>query len=102
MRQWVLERLTAEAAGLPDALRVWHRLSEVLADLEVAHRRLEESVRLQRETRTSPSSAAPAMSLDPGDEEHAEIRELITDRVVERMEEEIAEWRQERVSAADR
>lgn len=102
MRQWVLERLTAEAAGLPDALQVWHRLSEVLADLEDAHRRLEESVRLQRGTRTSPSPAGLAMSLDPGDEEHAEIRELITDRVVERMEEEIAEWRQERVSAAGR
>jgi hypothetical protein len=90
MRQWVLERLAAEASGMPDAMQVWQRLSGVLADLEDAHRRLEESVRL---------SAAPALSLDPEDEEQVEIRELITDRVVERMHEEIAEWRQERVSA---
>ncbi len=99
MRQWVLERLAAEAAGLPDAMQVWQRLSGVLEDLEDAHRRLEESVRLQREIGSSLSTAGPAVSLDPGDEEQAEIRELITDRVVERMEEEIAEWRQERVSA---
>jgi hypothetical protein len=99
MRQWVLERLAAEAAGLPDAMQVWQRLSGVLADLEDAHRRLAESVRLQRGS--APGPAGPGLSLDPVDEEQAEIRELITDRVVERMHEEIAEWRQERVSAGD-
>lgn len=40
------------------------------------------------------------MRLDPQDEEHKEIRTLITDRVVERMEEEIAERKQERASGA--
>jgi hypothetical protein len=102
MRQWVLERMAAEKAGLPDALQVWERLREVLGNLEDAHLRLEQAARLQSRTVASTPWAAPQVSLDPQDEEHTEIRTLITDRVVERMEEEIAEWRQERTSGASR
>lgn len=102
MRQWVLERMAAEKAGLPDALQVWERLRELLGNLEDAHLRLEQAARLQSRTEAGPPWAATQVSLDPQDEEHTEIRTLITDRVVERMEEEIAEWRQERTSGASR
>jgi hypothetical protein len=101
MRQWVLERMAAEKAGLPDALQVWERLREVLGNLEDAHRRLAQSAEPQRWAGAAAArTTVLPVSLDPQDVEHKEIRTLITDRVVERMEEEIAEWKQERASGA--
>jgi hypothetical protein len=89
MRQWVLERVAAEQAGLPDAFQLWQRLRELLARLERADRIL---------GRLAPPEPEP-LSLDPGDEEQKDIRELITDRVMERMEAEIAQWRDERAAS---
>jgi hypothetical protein len=100
MREWVLERMTAEKAGLPDAMRVWERLREILGSLEDAQRRLEQAAHAPRRAETTATQPVTPGSLDPQDEEHQEIRALITDQVVERMEEEITEWRQERASGA--
>lgn len=100
MRQWALDRMAAEEAGLPDAVQVWERLREVIRSLEDAHQRLEQSARLQSQIERTAAWTVTPVSLDPHDEEHQEIRELITERVVERMEEEIAEWKHERASGA--
>jgi hypothetical protein len=100
MREWVLERMAAEKAGMPDAMRVWERLREILGGLEDAQRRLEQAAQPPRRAETATIWTATHGRLDPHDEEHQEIRALITDQVVERMEEEIAEWRQERASGA--
>jgi hypothetical protein len=102
MREWVLERMAAEKAGMPDALSVWERLREILAGLEEARRRLEQARQSSRRTEADPAWTVAHVTLDPHDEEHKEIRALITDQVVERMEEEIAEWRQERASGSSR
>jgi hypothetical protein len=102
MREWVLERMAAEKAGVPDALRVWERLREILGSLEDAQRRLERSNQPSRRTEAAATWTVTQVALDPHDEEHKEIRTLITDQVVERMEEEIAEWRQERASGSSR
>jgi hypothetical protein len=101
MRKWVLERIAAEKAGLPGPLSFMERLQEILGGLEDAQRLLRSSALTQRQ------SAAAAwvlhqVSLDPQDEEHKEIRTLITEQVVGRMEEEIAEWRNERASSVRR
>jgi hypothetical protein len=98
MREWVLERLDAERAGVPGPLSAWERLQEILRSLEVAQSRLEQASQSPR--RTDAAWAAAHLTLDPHDDEHQEIRALITDQVVERMEEEIAEWRQERASGS--
>jgi hypothetical protein len=98
MREWVLERLAAERAGVPGPLSAWERLQEILRSLEVAQSRLEQASQSPR--RTDAAWAAAHLTLDPHDDEHQEIRALITDQVVERMEEEIAEWRQERASGS--
>jgi hypothetical protein len=76
------------------------RLREILGSLEDAQRRLEQAAQLPRRAETTATQAVTPGSLDPQDEERQEIRALITDQVVERMEEEIAEWRQERASGA--
>jgi hypothetical protein len=102
MREWVLERMAAEKAGVPDALSVWERLREILGSLEDAQRRLEQSNQLARRADADAAWTAAHLTLDPHDEEHKEIRALITDQVVERMEEEIAEWRHERASRSSR
>jgi hypothetical protein len=102
MREWVLERVAAEKAGMPDAMRVWERLREVLGGLEDAQRRLEQAAQPPRRAEITATWAVSRGSLDAHDEEHQEIRALITDQVVERMEEEIAEWRQQRASGARR
>jgi vacuolar-type H+-ATPase subunit H len=102
MREWVLERMAAEKAGVPDALSVWERLREILGSLEDARRRLEKANQPSRRTEADTAWRVRQVTLDPLDEEHKEIRSLITDQVVERMEEEIAEWRQERASGSSR
>jgi hypothetical protein len=102
MREWVLERMAAGKAGLPDAMRVWERLREILGSLENAQRQLEQAAQSPRRAEATATWAVTQGNLDPHDEEHQEIRALITDQVVERMEEEIAEWRQERASGACR
>jgi hypothetical protein len=102
MREWVLERMAAEKAGVPDALNVWERLREILGSLADAQRRLEQWNQPARRTDADAAWTAAHLSLDPHDEEHQEIRVLITDQVVERMEEEIAEWRQERAAGSSR
>jgi hypothetical protein len=102
MREWVLERLAAEQAGVPGALTVRERLQEILSSLEGAPRRLEQTSPSPRRTDAKAAWATAHFTLDPRDEEHKEIRALITDQVVERMEEEIAEWRQERASGPSR
>jgi hypothetical protein len=102
MREWVLERMAAEKAGVPDALSVWERLREILASLEGARRRLEQARQPSHRTAADPAWMVTQVTLDPQDEEHMEIRALITDQVVERMEEEIAEWRHERASGSSR
>jgi hypothetical protein len=102
MRQWVLERLAAEEAGVPDTVQVWERLRDVLGSLEGAQQRLEQLARTQQQIESAAPWTVTPVSLDPQEEEHKEIRELITDGVVERMKEEIAEWRQERASGASR
>jgi hypothetical protein len=102
MREWVLERMAAERAGVPDAVSVWERLREILGNLEDAQRRLEQSNQPSRRIDADAAWTAAQVTLDQHDEEHMEIRTLITDQVVERMEEEIAEWRQERASGSHR
>jgi aryl-alcohol dehydrogenase-like predicted oxidoreductase len=102
MREWVLERLAAEKAGAPGALTAWERLQEILSSLEGAQRRLEQASQASRRADANAARGAAHLTLDPHDEEHKEIRALITDQVVERMEEEIAEWRQERASGSGR
>jgi hypothetical protein len=100
MREWVLERLAAEKAGGPGAMSAWERVQEILSGLEGAQRRLEQAIQSPR--RADAPVWAGHLTLDPRDEEHSEIRALITEQVVERMEEEIAEWRQERASGSSR
>jgi hypothetical protein len=100
MREWVLESMAAEKAGVPDALSVWERLREILGSLEDAQRRLEQANQPSRRAEADAAWTITQVTLDPHDEEHKEIRALITDQVVERMEEEIAEWRQERASGS--
>jgi hypothetical protein len=102
MREWVLERIAAEKAGLPDHLHFLERLQEVLGNLEDAQRLLRQSALTQRQPAAAATWVLSHVSLDPQDEEHKEIRTLITEQVVGRMEEEIAEWRNERASDARR
>jgi hypothetical protein len=102
MREWVLERIAAEKAGLPDHLQFLERLQEVLGSLEDAQRLLRASTLTQRQSAVAASWVLRQVSLDPQDEEHKEIRTLITEQVVGRMEEEIAEWRDERAADARR
>jgi hypothetical protein len=102
MRQWVLERLAAEKAGLPDHLEFLERLQAILGGLEDAQRHLRNSALAQRQSAAATTWVISHVSLDPAEEEHQEIRTLITEQVVERMEEEIAEWRDERASGARR
>jgi hypothetical protein len=102
MREWVLERIAAEKSGMPDPLRLWERIRVILGSLEDTQRLLQQSARPQRPVAGAATSEVMHVSLDPQDEEHKEIRMLITDQVVERMEEEIAEWRSERASGASR
>jgi hypothetical protein len=102
MRAWVLERMAAEKAGVPDALSVWERLREILGSLEGAQRRLKQANQPSGRAESDMAWTITQVTLDPHDEEHKEIRALITDQVVERMEEEIAEWRQERASGSSR
>ena len=102
MREWVLERMATEKAGVPDAPSVWERLREILGSLEDAQRRLEQSNQPSRLIEADAAWTGTHVTLDPHDEERREIRALITDQVVERMEEEIAEWRQERASGSRR
>jgi hypothetical protein len=102
MREWVLERIAAEKAGLPENLHFLERLQEVLGSLEDVHRLLRQSALTQRQSAPAASWVIGHISLDPQDEEHKEIRTLITEQVVERMEEEIAEWRDERASGVRR
>lgn len=100
MRAWVLERIAAEKAGLPNPLSLMERLQEVVGGLEDAQRLLRRSALARRRLEVDAAYLLTQVSLDPQDEEHEEIRSLITDRVVERMETEIAEWRSERASHA--
>ena len=100
MREWVLERIAAEKAGLPDRLQFLERLQEILGDFEDTHRLLRQS--FQRQSVQTLTWVYSHASLDPQDEEQAEIRTLITDQVVGRMEQEIAEWRNERAADARR
>jgi hypothetical protein len=98
MREWVLERIAAEKAGLPDRLQFLERLQEVLGDLKDTQRLLAQSFQPPRQSTPTLTWVFSHVSLDSQDEEHAEIRTLITDQVVGRMEEEIAEWRNERAA----
>jgi hypothetical protein len=93
MREWVLERIAAEKAGMSGAQSIWDRLRQLLAGLEDIQRRLNLSAQAE--------STEAWAGLDPQGDEHREIRALITDQVVQRMETEIAEWKQQRASAAD-
>lgn len=102
MREWVLERIAAEKAGLPDRLQFLERLQEILGDLQNTQRLLKQSFDPQRQSAHSLTWVFSHATLDPQDEEHTEIRTLITDQVVGRMEEEIAEWRNERAADARR
>ncbi|MGH3275355.1 MAG: hypothetical protein ACRDNZ_13670 [Streptosporangiaceae bacterium] len=100
MREWVLERVTAEKAGQPDPVRLWERLREALEILEGAQSLLRQRNQDRHRTESAATPAVSPVTLDPEDQERREIRILITDQVVERMEEEIAEWRQERASGS--
>lgn len=100
MREWVLERIAAEKAGLPDHLQFLERLQEILGSLEDAQHLLLKSALTQRQSAVGETVVLRYVSLDPQDEEHKEIRTLITEQVVGRMEEEIAEWRNERAADA--
>jgi len=101
MREWVLERIAAEKAGPPE-LRFMERLQEIVGDLEDAQRILRQSFLTRRQSAPDTTWVLSHVTLDPQDEEHREIRTLITEQVVGRMEEEIAEWRNERASGARR
>lgn len=100
MREWVLERIAAEKAGLPDNLQFLERLQEILGDLKDTQRLLRQSFLPRRQSAQALRWVFNEVSLDPQDEEHREIRTLITEQVVGRMEEEIAKWRNERAAGA--
>jgi hypothetical protein len=102
MREWVLERMAAEKAGVPDHLQFLERLQQVLGSLEDAQRLLPQSPQPEQQSTDTGAWVVRYASLDPQDEEHRDIRALITDQVVGRMEEEIAEWRSERASNTHR
>src|ERR1035437_10441798 len=74
MREWVLERMAAEKAGVPDALSVWERLREILGSLEDARRRLEKANQPSRRTEADTAWRGRQVTLDPLDEEQQEIR----------------------------
>lgn len=86
-------RYTACESPWRSAQSIWDRLRQLLASLEDTQRRLKLSARTE--------STEARADLDPQGEEHREIRALITDQVVELMETEITEWKQQRASAAD-